>query len=200
MAYKKCPICELNYIPEEEEACPMCTKKRKLRPSLPEYASIEGVRYPKKKYLKRFYFVFQGADYARECTGRYIFAPTNGPHHWERLTEVYPDDIIFHADHGYICALSVATSHAYDYMRDGLPGRKVDCNYLILNHPLRTARFIEEIKAYPNEYSPFNKNGKGNQGYLFDINTTLSNLFLEYILAENPSQSYQIRYLCKLND
>lgn len=203
MKYRKCPICDLNYITEDQIACDVCMKNRlPNRPPQPIFDRKNNILFPQIIYSKRFYFVFQGNSYEEECRNSYIFAPKTGAHHWERLADICPDDIILHAAKGFIIAISAAATSGYDFRRsdyDGI-GRRVDCKYCMLRCPLDTSKYIKEILAYPNDYSPFNKNGTGNQGYLFEINNTLASIFVDEILKTNPQLSGQIKNLCKIAD
>lgn len=192
MGYKLCPLCEINYIKDDEEACDICLNNQKsssFRETLSGFNPEKGVLYPEKVHNKRFYFVFQGASYEEECSEGYIYAPKSGRHHWERLAELDIGDFIFHAAKGRIFAVSVAEGKGYDYKRSDYSGmgRRVDCIYCMLDRPLDTSIFRNEILTYTNQYSPFNKNGTGNQGYLFYINKILASIFLEEIMRTNPN-------------
>jgi hypothetical protein len=46
---------------------------------------------------------------------------------------------------------------------------------------------------------PFNKNGTGNQGYLFNLNKELAKFFLNKIIQRNPSVK-NINYLNDILD
>ena len=64
---------------------------------------------PKKR---RLFYVFQGVTYEQELTRQYLSAPYTDKqyvHHWERMSEVRPGDIILHgALHWHIVAISDA--------------------------------------------------------------------------------------------
>ena len=194
MRYILCPKCEVNYMSEEQEICDICRQKEDKpmqQYSQPVFVNKEAIRYPKMVYKQRFFYVFQGGDFEDESANGYIFAPKfSRNHHWNRVAYVDPGNIIFHAYSGYIKAISIATSKPYNYFRNGEQGNRVDCSYVLLQYPLDTKQYKTEILEYSNDYSPFNKHGTGNQGYLFDINNTLSSIFIEDISINNPNNKH----------
>lgn len=140
---------------------------------------------------RKVYYVFQGKSYDNERRFGYIWAPANkGIHHWDRLKELKPGDIIFHGAYGAIQALSeVIKAPYYDTFPfnpiEGI-GHKVDCRYYPLQYPIVTKSYCDEIKKYAGYHTPFNKNGTGNQGYLFELNLRLAQYFLGVIVRYNP--------------
>lgn len=145
---------------------------------------------------RNIYFVFQGQEYLKELKQWYLWAahttPTGGeaPHHWRRLAKLQPGDIVFHGVARAVFAVSLVTSASYSWQRpdqDRL-GWRVDCQGCILSEPLLTLVYSKEIVEYCSAlpYQPFNKHGKGNQGYLFDISRRLAKLFLKDIVENNP--------------
>ena len=140
------------------------------------------------------YLVFQGDTYDEECTGQFIWAPkytkAGGTcHHWERLMDVRPGDIIFHCSNGYIRAISIVKERCVnsarpdqstgDWMQWEKDGRRVDCDYHVLKKPLKHGNYKDVITEYCNvKYAPFDKDGNGNMGYLFDLNHKLAMFFL----------------------
>lgn len=187
--YKLCPKCKNAYIAQDQTCCISCVQTH----GHDESTRDKGNQVITSNCDKNFFFVFQGSNYQRELNGEYIFAPKNGPHHWERLLEIKVGDVIFHADHGEIKAISVATSTAHDYTREGVRGRKVNCDYIQLPRRIHTDNFIADILRNNEKYSPFNKLGKGNQGYLFSLNKTLANVFLNGIFKANKLSEQSIK-------
>lgn len=93
-------------------------------------------------------------------------------------------------------------SQPLELVKNGLwlkEGFKVDCKYIIMRFPIKTNNFKDQIIKYSTEqYSPFNKNGTGNQGYLFDLNQNLAKIFLEALVDNNPylkSSDYFMKFL-----
>lgn len=137
------------------------------------------------------YLVFQGDTYDEECRGQFIWAPkytkSGGTcHHWDRLMELQRGDIIFHCSNGYIRAISIVKEHCVDSKRPGdwdqweKDGRRVDCNYHVLKRPLKHGDYKDKIVEYCNiKYFPFDKDGNGNMGYLFELNRELAIFFVE---------------------
>ena len=125
------------------------------------------------------YFVFQGSTFDRESRGGYIWAPIqnaagNKCFHWERLLDVHAGDIIFHGFDGKILAVSIAKAECYDsvqpdeLVQEGMwdkDGRRIDCDYIMLHNPIRTASFRDDILTNSAaKYSPFDKDGNGKYG------------------------------------
>ena len=58
-------------------------------------------------------------------------------------------------------------------------GRKVDIEIIELDDPINTDSIFDRIKDFlPEKYSPFNKDGGGNQGYFFEIGHQVFNIIL----------------------
>ena len=147
----------------------------------------------------KVFFVFQGSTYAQESRGGYIWAPITNKsgssvHHWNRLLEVRAGDIILHGCDGYIKAISIARDSCYecnqpnDFQEDlwEREGRRVDCDYVELRHPIKTIAYRDSIvKTAGVKYSPFKSDGTGNMGYLFEINRELAHLFVSESVQYN---------------
>lgn len=207
--YKKCPKCEINYILADQELCDVCLVRNNinLQNNKVEYSSVEA---PKRRNGKAVFFVFQNFSYSEseEIKRRVIIAPRRDkggfmPHHWLRLTQVIEGDLIIHCTQGYIAALSFAKSKCYDSkFKDGREALAVDCDYILLNKMLNVSDYKDKIiQTCKNTYfQPFNKNGTGNQGYLFEINWELALTFLRKIIDDNEGME-QISLVKKfLND
>ena len=147
------------------------------------------------------FFVFQGNTFEKEYQGGYIWAPISNkagstPHHWTRLLDVRKGDIILHGCDGYVQAISVARDACYECAQPAeltvedlweCDGRRVDCDYVRINKPIKTSNFIDDILRLSRvKYSPFDKDGNGNMGYLFEINRELARIFVEASVKQNP--------------
>lgn len=179
-----------------------------------EQASKKG-SYSEKKYVpvKReegkalTFLVFQGGTFAEESKSQSIWAPIytaagTTVFYWESLMNVREGDVILHCADGYIKAVSRAKGSYYDcdrpeyFMEDAekLPdpnlykhGRKVDLEYTILGTPIRTADYRDSILDYCRvKYAPFDKDGNGNMGYLYDMDSRLASVFLQAAAEKNP--------------
>ena len=140
---------------------------------------------------KKTYIVFQGGHYKEEYACGYFFAPYLADsgmsiHHWGRLTELKPGDKVFHYNKGFIRAISTVTSTWFDWDRPmknrneewEQNGRRVDCDPVFLDEPIKVSDYKEDIIKYRNEkYSAFNKNGEANQGYLYELEPELAAIF-----------------------
>lgn len=154
------------------------------------------------------FYVFQGSTFDREYQGGYLWAPITNKagdtfHHWDRLLDVRPGDIILHGCNGHVQAVSVARAACYDCVQPqelrtedswDLEGRRVDCDYIMLSTPIKTTNYIEDIIRLCNtKYSPFNKYGTGNMGYLYEINREMAKIFLNAAAIANPYlKSHQV--------
>ena len=153
-------------------------------PSIPP--TSQGTSYPVRN---RVFWVFQNQTFEDEYRDEFIFAPYHGPHHWERLKEVKQGDIIIHSYHAEVVAVSVAKGSAYSWTRpDGAYGRRIDCEYHILKSSLNTSARNNENKRLcaGATYQPFNLNGTGNQGYLYEMTAKLRDYYIQEIKKYNP--------------
>lgn len=167
----------------------------------------EGSEYEDKKYvpIKRVegaaltFFVFQGGIFDIQSKEQYLWAPVYnaaGDHlfYWDNIMNIREGDVIIHADGGYIKAVSRAKGSWYEYdnpydifdnpiYKDG---RRVDLELTLLDNPILTSDFRDEIIRYCSvKYAPFDKNGNGNRGYLYDIDPKLVSVFLKAAVKNN---------------
>ena len=57
----------------------------------------------------------------------------------------------------------------------------------MLKTPLKHGAYKDKILEYCNvKYAPFDKDGNGNMGYLFDLNQNLAAFFIQEIAKKNP--------------
>lgn len=159
------------------------------------------------------FFVFQGSTFDKEYEGGYIWAPIYSksgsvPHHWERLLEVRKGDIIIHGCDGYIKAVSRACDKCYDCVQPlelenmwAREGRKVDCEYTYIKNQIKTSEFVDDIVRLSNyKYSPFDKDGNGNMGYLYEINPVLAKIFIKALVDKNKYLN-DVEYIrCFINE
>lgn len=167
--------------------------------SLQKTQSVQAMR--QEKTYRNVYFCFQGKQFKNELLGGYIFAgldPTIS--HWKRLKELKEGDVIFHGSMQGILAVSIVKggysiekrplAHYLANERKDYKGLYVQCKYLLLKHPIITQNYKKEIIEYQGDHSgkgyPFNKNGTGNQGYLFNMNMGLAKFFMKEIIKVNP--------------
>jgi hypothetical protein len=107
-------------------------------------------------------------------------------------------DVIFHCRGGEIQAVSIAENSCYNQIAPSDPvynanwgkmGMQLDTGYSLIANPIRTSDYRSQIMAtYPagSHYAPFNENGGGNQGYLFELDAGLATTFLNDIVKKNP--------------
>lgn len=134
----------------------------------------------------KVWFVMQGKTFSPERGQKYLWAPLKDKRglpqaHWEALTEVKPGDIIVHNSNGGIQGISLVTALATeceDPFGDasewrGL-GRKVDIAMQCLLEPAITPDDLRRYQiplaqALDSVRGPFNAQGTGNQGYLYEF-------------------------------
>jgi len=147
------------------------------------------------------FFVFQNSTFEQESQGGYLWAPVTNKtgdtfHHWDRLLDVRAGDVILHGHNSHIQAVSIARAACYDCVQPkelqtedawDLEGRRLDCDYIMLDSPIKTANYIDDILRLCNtKYSPFNKYGTGNQGYLYEIHREMAHIFVAAAAKANP--------------
>lgn len=194
----------------EEELARKAEAERKVEQEAAQRAQIAKkysyspkpvVRSQRMEGKRMIFFVFQGNTFDREYRGGYLWAPkenktTTPPHHWTRLLDVRKGDIILHGCNGYVQAISVAKDSCYVCQQPkelavedlwDLQGRKVDCDYTYIKNPIKTSDYVSDIVRLSRvKYSPFDKYGSGNMGYLFEINRELAKIFVRETIKRNP--------------
>jgi hypothetical protein len=147
-----------------------------------------------------YWWVSQNRTYRQERSGGFLWAPTRNeagltPFHWAAMNEVRAGDVVFSFVGGKIVAVSVAKTAAYDWTRptdlgEGLwkdAGRRIEVEYRDLTNPLPIGEVLGELRPLlPDRYSPLNRFGTGNQGYLFGLPPRAGRILLERIGGEQP--------------
>jgi hypothetical protein len=147
-----------------------------------------------------YFIVFQNKTFYEERAGRYLWAPKSNKSghsifHWDNMMKVKKGDIIFSSVNGYLVSINVAISDCYScdnpfgFTIENIwekSGWKVDVQYNNLINNIYFKSIMEELfLLLPNKYSPFNKNGGGNQGYLFEIGSRAGLFLIQKSKAEN---------------
>lgn len=162
----------------------------------------------------KFFLVFQNKTYTEERNGGYLWAPQENKSgrkffHWTNMTKVTKGDVIFSSYKGKLVSISVATSDCLehekpsDFDEDELwlkQGWLVNLDYYDLENPINFKDYMDDIlPMQADKYAPFDKNGDGNQGYLFEINSDLAS----YLIALAKTRQLNtdiINYLNKLEN
>lgn len=186
---------------KEMELAARAREEEKSRPKSSASKAVVSQRVEGKRMI---YYVFQGNTFDKEFRGGYIWAPVANkaglkPHHWTRLLDVRKDDVILHGCDGYIKAVSVAKDKCYECKQPDelkteelwdMEGRRIDCDYALIPKPVKTSIFVDDIiRLCRVKYSPFDKDGNGNMGYLYEINRELAKIFVKAIVENNSSLS-----------
>ena len=148
-----------------------------------------------------FWLVFQGKEFYKEIPEGYMYAnkyDTAGRplFFFDNLLHVKDGDLIFNTVNGGILAISIAKGNCFDsnIRNSSIIGRQVNVKSIILNQPIITQNYKEAIieKCTGLKYQPFDKNGNGRRGYLFELRKPLAHIFLREILTINPSLNTEI--------
>ncbi len=154
----------------------------------------------------RIFKVHQGKTFEAEYQGEYVWAPTSGYYHHEKMTEIHTGDIIFHYAEGALIAISEAVSDCMNYPQPyalfgngwGNVGYRVNVRYQLLAKriPLEHYRdYIANHKA--NSYSSFDINGGACQGYMFDLEFDIAK-FLKAEILKTPQSAGVINVLNRI--
>ena len=171
---------------QEEEAARKAVEEKKMAEEAlkreaialkTSYKHKEAIRSIRVEGKNMVFFVFQGNTFERECEGGYIWAPVydksgSQPHHWARLEDIRKGDIILHGCDAHIKAISVARDICYSAAQPEKlqsedlweqNGRRVDCEYILINNPVKTSQFREDIvRLCQAKYFPLDKDGNEN--------------------------------------
>lgn len=173
---------------------------KKIATTLVPAQKKSTVKYERIPGKRMTFFVFQGNTYELASRGGYIWAPISNKsgdtfHHWDRLMDIRKGDIILHGCDGYVRAVSTARGECYNCIQPeetrtedlwDQDGRRVDCDYIPIRFPIKTSDFVDDIIRLCNvKYAPFDKNGGGNMGYLFELNRSLARIFLRAAVKSN---------------
>lgn len=180
----------------------LAAQAREEEKSKSKSSTSKTVVFQRIEGKRMIYYVFQGNTFDKEFRGGYIWAPVANkaglkPHHWTRLLDVRKDDIILHGCDGYIKAVSVAKDKCYECKQPDelkteelwdMEGRRIDCDYTLISNPVKTSIFVDDIiRLCRVKYSPFDKDGNGNMGYLYEINRELAKIFIKALVKNNNS-------------
>ena len=150
-----------------------------------------------------FFLVFQGDTYEEEKILSCLWAPKlnkagHEVHHHRRLLDVDIGDQVVHLENRKIRAISKAKSKAYDcelpteFNRPAWSknGRKVDLDLIEFDEAIDVDSIFHKIKdKLPEKYSPFDINGKGVQGYFFEIGANIFNIILNTDFKEEINET-----------
>ena len=141
-----------------------------------------------------YFYVFQNKTYYEESREGCLFCSLSPEgktiSHWESISDVRKGDLIFHDVGGSIVAISEAQTEARKSIRPYVikgweqdEGRRLDTAYVFLRNQIEPQTIKEELyQNQPEKLAPFNKNGKGNEGYLFYFNEACAKLVFEAML------------------
>ena len=130
------------------------------------------------------FYVYQGETFNEELKGGFVWSPKlnrkNGKNKgFSTMTKIKEGDFIIHHCNGEIRAISIAETNCYDSDKPSYKigtgnswdndGYRVNCNYILLDNPLKLAEHKKWLKEHYSEESAFTKSGTGKQQYMCTI-------------------------------
>lgn len=134
--------------------------------------------------------VMQGETYEDERKRSVLETPTldrAGAKYfsWEKMKDLREGDVVFHYVKGWIQAVSVVTKETTVVSAANTSMYRAEVAYTDLDRPLLVSRIFDELETLlPEKYSPFQKDGSGNGGYLFPIQTELALQLIHHVLQD----------------
>lgn len=159
-------------------------------------AHVTGHDDPEQQHEPRVWYVMQGKTFTPQKGLAYLWAPLEGKggrsfNYWRAVGDVRPGDIIVHHAAGGVQAVSRATSmpsvapqpDAFDNEWRG-DGQRVELEVLVqLKQPVSLDTIRQKKtklqKALADVRGPYNRDGTGNQGYLFEFTWEALAILLE---------------------
>lgn len=139
-----------------------------------------------------FFYVFQSISFNKEMPENCLFCPHSPANHtypfWESIGDVKKGDIIFHETNQHVAAISEAQSEARDAdkpyeLNKPEHGRVLHTLYANLANQIAPVELKDQLlPAQPEKVAPFNRNGKGNEGYLFYFNQECAKIIIDGII------------------
>lgn len=140
------------------------------------------------------WWVNQGATYAAERNGGYVWAPQTNKGgfpmtHHTAVARIRRGDTVVHYAKGHIRAVSTALAHGHEAARPSeLPasawevnGYRADCQYYELDQPIPLASIDATLRQ--SSGGPFTSVGTVQQGYLFELPEVLGAVVADLIAS-----------------
>ena len=175
------------------------TKTQEVKDAIPELLSTNTIIQTNGNKYKianndnpNYFYVFQSKSFNKEIAASCLFCPISKDNRtyrfWESIKEVKKGDIIFHEANKSVFAISEAQSEAQDAAKpydfdNPEQGRTLTTTYAVLANQIEPIKLKDQLlEAQPDTVAPFNKTGKGNEGYLFYFNDDCAKIIIEGIL------------------
>jgi len=146
-----------------------------------------------------YWWACQGKYFKRDNAGGFIQARQQGkngyvPFHWENVSKVRSGDFIIAYKNGYIVSIGTAIGNTFTTPSniDGSSAWQVPVAWTNLITPFLAQNVwgITQPLFDNQKRMPLNKNGRGNNGYLFEIGQQIFNVYVNYgINNGNPNLS-----------
>ena len=172
-----------------------------IKKAIPELVASKQIIQTKDNIYKtaceekpNYFFVFQNNSFIEEAKASCLFC-SHSPErhtvsHWESIGYIKKGDIIVHECSNSIVAISEAQGEArndirpYSYKgREPDEGRFLETMYVSLRSQIDPITLKDLLyPAQPEKVAPFNKNGKGNEGYIFYFNEACAKIIIDGII------------------
>jgi len=133
----------------------------------------------------KYWWVNHGGNYKNEIHNGYIRAPQQGRVFWENVGKVKKGDYIisYAAKHIRDIGIAISDPTLIKATDDGGFDWYVKVSWTILNIPFKTLSIWEKTKHLflRCQNAPLTENGKGCQGYLYEITKEIFILYCKYI-------------------
>ena len=135
-----------------------------------------------------YWWVNHGKNFNMENHHGYLIAPKNGHYSWEIMENVKKGDFVFSYARRHIHAIGIFNDDPvilkkHPHTDETSEFWYVKVSWVNLNSPFKTSKIWEQTKHLFNKckYSPLTKNGKGCQGYLYQITFDIFQNYCKYI-------------------
>lgn len=173
--------------------------KEEIQNAISELVSVKLIKKTTDNTYKtacterpNFFYVFQSKSFNKEVQNNCLFCPHSPDNRtirfWESIGDVKTGDIIFHETNQHVAAISEAQSEARDadkpYDLDKPEhGRLLHTLYAHFANSVQPVELKEQLlPAQPEKVAPFNRNGTGNEEYLFYFNQECAKIIIDGII------------------
>lgn len=144
----------------------------------------------------KFFIAMQNELYEQQLSKQILSCPQNDVfgnilHYYARMIDLSMGDKVFHYTNGNVVAIGTVVKPTVSTLNetDNTFYFHAEIHYETICAPLHIRSYWEEIKQLlPAEYSPFQRNGHDNGGFLYPCDENLASLFMTKIALLNPNE------------